>query len=362
MSSMTMPLNKSIVLSIMKETNYKNFNSKTIEELNFYCSETSKQHPIRIYPQFSSITNDEIINLINAFYYLKTPKLKELLVLLHFSDKRNIILKQLSQEIIDVYSSIHFHAGFFHTLIELDAIELLCNTYAFYNKITDLLELACKYGSFKVVKYLIKNHYRSHYNRNVKYDGYEDVNADLHRNNETPFQNSCESGNIELVEYLLNVPTNEKFDVSVVDVTNFPKHVEVWFKAKFPEFKYKFILNEMISDLEFLSIQGLSDDMYLIVDKYFRWRLTLEKMMECINNPEIEERINIVLPVFDGIYPTTVDGYLQVLTTLDFLQSERKFEDILRSLRSFEHKNEVLDQLNHNIVYRYNQLDNSMLE
>ena len=354
MSLLDKVIKESVVLSLLSaDEDFKNISA---QKFNEYFNGTNKPHVRDIifklisiyegkYPNFDIMSTNEVFNLIRGIHSLETIKIKDLLVLLHFYKYKEVILEHLDVYINDDYNNIKILGNLKDTLISLDLVDLL-RTRGYTFTAQDLV-LACKYGSLNVVKYIIDKQYDINYQYNPKRNPYDD-NIAVHIYNEELFQNACNSGNLELVQYLWDLPKKTQIDVNKINVSNLPKNISLWFKENFPEFYNKIILEDIIFDSDVLSNQRKN------FPEEFEG-LTLQTLNSWFYLTDHQNVIDRVAPIYDGKYPTTVDEYIQTIKDLDFLQSYSKINDVFRLLRSFNRKNEVLDQLNDYIVFRYNQ-------
>ena len=171
-----------------------------------------------VYPETSFKNEGLYIRLINDFHYLGSPKIRELLILLHYSNELSVgkILSPLKDDIKKEYQSIIFENNFKNTIISLSLTDLLKSKknvfenfdleislksnvetfkYIYENivdkddiNISELFSSACEKGNFEIAQYLFEN-----------------ASVDIHYKEDDPFTDACSSGNLKLVQWLLSL-------------------------------------------------------------------------------------------------------------------------------------------------------------
>ncbi len=70
------------------------------------------------------------------------------------------------------------------------------------------------------------------------------------------------------------------------------------------------------------------------------------------NNPEIEENFNIVYPIYEGIYPMSIEDLLKSITSLSFLSCIKKLQELLVILKYEKIDSKIL--INTDLINSYN--------
>ena len=232
MSAIDKLINDSTLLMTMKEDEDE-FTGIDIEKLNSFFEDKRNGIILRIYPIYQGVypTNiEELFQSIEDLHYLQCEKEKELLLLLHYDEGRELVLSKLPENSLKEYNNMKISDDLKNSIIALDFLDLLIwknyelNRNLFYqSSMHDSLEISkhifniisilenqgdiinqnlfidiCSNGCFKIVKWM-----------------YNQINSKIVINNSI-FIYVCINGHVELAKWLYE--TNLKYDDKKINV------------------------------------------------------------------------------------------------------------------------------------------------
>ena len=215
-----------------------------------------------VYPELNKDNHNLFIQLIEDLHCLNSSKITELLVLLHFYQKKEKILEKLNIDILAKYSSVSLEKSLKLTLSKYGFIDLLKVGKYKFNQV-DLNNVCCM-GSLPVVKFIIQsntNRKFMHTMQHVCSCNYMDIavyiweflkeqehditsificacksgnlelikwvwqlgNIDLHIDNEDPFKNVCYSYNLDAIKYVWEL--GYKDNVGIINIHIFNEEI-----------------------------------------------------------------------------------------------------------------------------------------
>ena len=307
MSSMNKIVKESKTIKTLFAENPEFVNSMTIDKLNDYynaCGNPRLRNIIKtldlmycgVYPDINNMNADEIYSMISSLMYIENDILYQILTLIRFHPKFDMIGFTLSSnEIIkELLTSFYENHLRFTTLKEnlicFDFVQLL--KYKSYTLTDDDISLAIKCESLQVVKYILNNGY---------------------------------------------------------DTDRLSKDDKTWVQENVTQN----IQNKIISDSSVLSLVRQYNSNVFEDITLKKLNIHLNKVLEISNHvPNIIERLT---QIYKGVYPTTTDEYVQIIKDLYFLDS-CKINDVITSLNSCKYKNDVNALLPDTIKYDHKVL------
>ena len=223
----------------MRDNEPEGFKDITVKKLNELFDDTNHKDCIdRIYPiykgVFPDLSNHNIlIQLAEDLHYLHCYKLKDILIVIHFKEKRDDIISRFKHDLMLEYSSIIKNINVYHSFKEVLIVNSLVDLLKYYNFVIRVnhLYLACECSDLKTFKYIWESTYDMDHEYNFteifelacRSGIFEKATIiyehSIRLKNKVniyvfSFQNACVSGNILLAKWIWGFIYHDKIPIS----------------------------------------------------------------------------------------------------------------------------------------------------
>ncbi len=177
---------------------------------------------------YQGVYDNDLISSINSLSYLGChEKINELFIILHFSRYKELLLKELNDDLLFQYNSFKMEDTKLNTIIKYDMINLFKElNFRDIDKYT--LLKAFHDDNIKIVLYLLSSEIINiHFNndqiiKDICYYGNIKIakilfskGINIHINNDEPFRISCRNGHLKLAKWLYNISKNSEIKINI---------------------------------------------------------------------------------------------------------------------------------------------------